>query len=76
MKKKQLGLTERQMDVVKLMVLGKSNKDISTKLCICNSTVKAHLTKIYDKLGVKNRTEATRMAIIKKIIPPQDSEQP
>ncbi len=76
MKKKKPGFTERQMDVLKLMVLGKSNKDISEKLCICNSTVKAHLTGIFEKLGVKNRTEATRIAILKRIIPPQDSEQP
>ncbi len=76
MKKKKPGLTERQMDVLKLMVLGIRNNDIGKQLCICNSTVKAHLSEIYEKLGVKNRTEATRMAILKKIIPPQDSEQP
>lgn len=49
MKKKKPGFTERQMDVLKLMVLGKSNKDISEKLCICNSTVKAHILRAFLK---------------------------
>lgn len=76
MKKKKDDLTARQYDVLNLMALGKSNKAIGKKLYISSSTVKAHLTEVYKKFGVKNRTEATRKAIQKGIIPPQDSEQP
>lgn len=66
MKKKKPGFTERQMDVLKLMVLGKSNKDISEKLCICNSTVKAHLTGIFEKLGVKKQNRSHKNGYLKK----------
>lgn len=76
MEKKKNNLTPRQMDVAILMARGKSNKTIAKKLFICSSTVKAHLTEIYKKFGVTNRTEATRKLIDKGIIPPQDSEQP
>ena len=70
MNDKKNNLTPRQMDVAIWMARGKSNK------AICSSTVKAHLTEVYKKFGVTNRTEATRKLIDKGIIPPQDSEQP
>lgn len=76
MNKKNDDLTERQRAVAHWMALGKSNKTIGKKLFISSSTVKAHLTEIYKKFGVSNRTEATRKLIEKGIIPPQDSEQP
>ncbi len=76
MKKKKSGLTSREMDVLQEMVLGKSNDVIGKELCITSHTVKAHLTHIYDKFGVKNRIEAAMKARDKGIIPPQDSEQP
>lgn len=74
MKKEEL--TQRQMDVAILMASGKSNNAIAEKLFICSSTVKAHLSEVYKKFGVENRTEATRKLIDKGLIPPQDSEQP
>ena len=58
MKKKQIELTSREIEVLKLVVLGASNKDIGEKLFITHHTVKAHLTQIYKKLGVTNRTSA------------------
>lgn len=76
MEKNKNNLTPRQMDVAIWMARGKSNDTIAEKLFICSSTVKAHLTEIYKKMGVLNRTEATRKLIDKGIIPPQDSEQP
>ncbi len=76
MKKKKPGLTAREMDVLQEMVLGKSNDVIGEKLCITSHTVKAHLTHIYNKFGVKNRIEAAMKARDKGIIPHQDSEQP
>lgn len=58
MKKKTLELTEREIEVLKLVILGYSNNEIGKKLFITNHTVKAHLTQIYKKLGVTNRTSA------------------
>jgi DNA-binding NarL/FixJ family response regulator len=49
------GLTERQREIIKLVGQGLSNKDIADRLCISDSTVRHHLTGIFDKLGVPNR---------------------
>ena len=72
MKTKTLELTEREIEVLKLVILGYSNKEIGKKLFITNHTVKAHLTQIYKKLGVTNRTAAAIKAKDANIIPPQD----
>ena len=58
MRKKEKELTNREIDVLKLLVLGYNNKEIADKLCITHHTVKAHLTQVYKKLGVKNRSKA------------------
>ncbi len=76
MKKKKSSLTIRELDVLTLIIHGDSNKIIAEKLCVTNHTVKAHLTQIYKKLGVTNRTSAAIKAKDDKIIPPQDSKQP
>src|SRR5262249_40444987 len=53
-----LGLTERQVDVLSLMMQGKSNKAICRVLNLAEPTVKNHVTAILKALGVSNRTEA------------------
>jgi DNA-binding NarL/FixJ family response regulator len=53
-----LGFTERQMDVLVLMMQGKSNKAISRILDVAEPTVKHHVTAILKGLKVTNRTEA------------------
>ena len=53
-----LGLTERQMEVLALMMHGKSNKAISRILGTAEPTVKHHVTAILKALKVANRTEA------------------
>jgi len=53
-----LGLTERQMEVLPLMMRGKSNKAISRMLDVAEPTVKHHITSILKVLKVTNRTEA------------------
>lgn len=53
-----LGLTDRQMDVLMLMMQGKSNKAICRVLNLAEPTVKNHVTAILKALGVTNRTEA------------------
>jgi DNA-binding NarL/FixJ family response regulator len=53
-----LGLTERQVDVLALMMQGKSNKLICRELDLAEPTVKNHVSAILKALGVTNRTEA------------------
>jgi DNA-binding NarL/FixJ family response regulator len=49
------GLTEREREIIKLLRQGLSNKDIAHALSISDSTVRHHLTNIFDKVGVPNR---------------------
>lgn len=55
-------LTTRELTILGLVAEGLSNMDIATKLFVTEQTVKFHLSNIYRKLGVGNRTEATRYA--------------
>jgi DNA-binding NarL/FixJ family response regulator len=52
----------RELEIVRLLGRGLSNKQIATELWITVQTVKFHLTNIYRKLGLPNRTAATRWA--------------
>ena len=56
------GLTDREIDVVKAVSRGLSNKAIAAELWVTVQTVKFHLTSIYRKLGISNRTEAASWA--------------
>ncbi|MDT3427951.1 NarL family two-component system response regulator LiaR [Paenibacillus forsythiae] len=51
-------LTDREMEVLKLLAQGKSNQDIADQLIIGIKTVKFHVTNILAKLGVEDRTQA------------------
>ena len=59
---KALGLTERELTILGALARGLSNDEIAKEFWVAPQTVKFHLTNIYRKLGVKNRTEATRLA--------------
>jgi DNA-binding NarL/FixJ family response regulator len=59
---KDVGLTERELGIVRAVARGLSNEAISKELWVAEQTVKFHLTNIYRKLGVSNRTEAARYA--------------
>jgi len=61
------GLSDRELEVVKAVSRGLSNKAIATELWVTVQTVKFHLTSIYRKLGIKNRTEAANWALGKGI---------
>jgi DNA-binding NarL/FixJ family response regulator len=56
------GLTERELAILRAVASGLSNKAISKELWVTEQTVKFHLTNIYRKLGVHNRTAAARYA--------------
>jgi DNA-binding NarL/FixJ family response regulator len=51
-------LTQRQLDVLRCLQEGKSNKQIAYDLGLSEGTVKIHVTAIFKSLGVKNRTQA------------------
>jgi DNA-binding NarL/FixJ family response regulator len=55
-------LTEREMEVLRLLAQGKTNKEIAAALVITERTAKFHLSSIMGKLGAGNRTETVRIA--------------
>ena len=57
------GLTQRESEILALVVTGASNRGIAAKLIIGEETVKTHLSSIYRKLGVGDRTSAAAMAL-------------
>jgi len=61
-------LSERELEVLCLMAKGAANKEISAELKIAQSTVKTHITNIFQKLAVNDRTEAVTQAIKKGLI--------
>ncbi|SHK89203.1 response regulator [Desulforamulus aeronauticus] len=66
--KKHQMLTEREIDVLKQVATGQSNKDIAKALYISEKTVKNHLTNIFQKIGVADRTQAALYAIREKLV--------
>ena len=54
----RLGLSPRQVDVLRLLTAGQSNKVICRELDVAESTIKTHLLGLFRKLGVNSRTEA------------------
>ena len=65
-------LTDRELDVLKLLARGDRNKEIANKLAISESTVKSYVTTIMQKFNVTDRTEAAIYAVQKRIIKLED----
>jgi DNA-binding NarL/FixJ family response regulator len=61
-------LSERELEVLRLIVRGQSNKEIGVSLNISDVTVKRHITHILEKLGVQDRTQAAIAAIQRGIV--------
>ena len=55
-------VTERELEILQLIALGLSNREIAETLTIATNTVKKHASNIYGKLGVKRRTQAIALA--------------
>ena len=64
-----LDLTEREREVLALMVEGLNNTQIAGRLTVSSSTIKSHVSNILAKLGVASRTEAVTLALRNHIIP-------
>jgi DNA-binding NarL/FixJ family response regulator len=63
-----IGLTERELTMLKALARGLSNHAISREFWVTEQTVKFHLSNIYRKLGVANRTEAARFAFERGLV--------
>ncbi len=64
----QQSLTEREREVLGLLVLGLRNREIAERLLITERTVKNHVANIIAKLGVKSRTEAVSLALKERLV--------
>jgi len=62
-------LTDREREVLALLVEGLSNNDIATQLVISPATVKTHISNVFSKLGVTSRVEAVRLALERGLLP-------
>ena len=63
-----IDLTERELEVLSLMVEGLNNTQIAAKLTVSPSTVKSHVSSILSKMGVASRTEAVTMALRNRLV--------
>ena len=65
---KQAELTSRELEIVKLIAQGKTNKEIARELNITEATVKVHVKNLLKKLSLKSRVEAALWAVSNKIV--------
>jgi DNA-binding NarL/FixJ family response regulator len=63
------GLTRRELEILQLVAEGHSNAQLARMLWVTEQTVKFHLSNIYRKLDVSNRTEASRWAQVQGLLP-------
>jgi NarL family two-component system response regulator LiaR len=63
-------LTERELEVLELLVEGLTNPEIAERLVVSRSTAKFHVSSILSKLGVASRTEAVAVALQNKLVRP------
>jgi len=62
-------LTRRELEILQLVAEGKSNAQVGRTLWVTEQTVKFHLSNVYRKLDVANRTEASRWAQMRNLLP-------
>jgi DNA-binding NarL/FixJ family response regulator len=65
-------LTIREMDIVRWATSGLRNSEIAARLSIAEGTVKIHLNKIFQKLGIRDRVELTLYAFREHLVTPKD----
>jgi DNA-binding NarL/FixJ family response regulator len=69
-------LTQRELEVLRLIAEGKTNAEIAQSLFISVGTVKVHVERIIDKLGVSDRTQAAVRAVELGYVTPPSQQQP
>ena len=68
-------LSRREEEVLRLMASGQTNRQIGSRLCIAEQTVKNHVASIFRKLQVEHRTSAAVLAVRSGIVPEEDESQ-
>lgn len=65
----RLGLSLRELEVLQLVAEGMSNQEIASRLFVSLNTIKTHSSRIFEKLEVRNRTQAVERARRLRLIP-------
>jgi two-component system, NarL family, response regulator LiaR len=68
-KREGLGITPREMEILRLIATGLSNREIADRLFVSENTVKTHSSRLFDKLGAKRRTQAVQIGKTARLIP-------
>ncbi len=67
-------LTRRELEILQLVAEGLSNAELARRLWVTEQTIKFHLSNVYRKLDVSNRTEASRWAQLHNLLPSSPSK--
>jgi two-component system, NarL family, response regulator LiaR len=65
----ELGLTRRELDILREIAAGKSTREIDDSLFVSENTVKTHASRVFSKLNVRRRTQAVHVAKQLRLIP-------
>jgi NarL family two-component system response regulator LiaR len=65
-------LTDRELEILALLVKGRTNKEIAAQLALSPGTVRIYVSTLLSKLGVRNRTEAASLALQHNLVPVDD----
>lgn len=68
-KVESLGITPRELEILELIALGLSNREIASRAFVSENTVKTHSSRLFDKLGARRRTQAVQLAKALRLIP-------
>ena len=66
---RKLGITRREREILELIAMGLSNREIAEKLFVSENTVKTHSSRLFDKLSAKRRTQAVQIGKDLGLIP-------
>jgi ATP/maltotriose-dependent transcriptional regulator MalT len=68
-KLQELKITPRELEILKLIAMGLSNREIAGKLFVSENTVKTHSSRLFDKLSARRRTQAVQLGKELRLIP-------
>lgn len=68
-RQRELGITSRELEILGLIALGLSNREIAQRLFVSENTVKTHSSRLFDKLGARRRTQAVQLGQAAGLVP-------